>query len=137
MALPSIDLEQLRYYDAGAIARYYRPRLWQPLFRALWIFWNFIGFVALLLWDRTWGLETRNQPQRARHLRQILTRLGPTFIKIGQALSTRPDLIKPDFLDELIKLQDQLPPSPRPSPSASSSRNWASSLAMSTGKFPP
>ncbi|MGF1488093.1 MAG: hypothetical protein ACFBSE_13475 [Prochloraceae cyanobacterium] len=36
--------------------------------------------------------------------------LGPTFIKVGQALSTRPDLIRKDFLHELIKLQDELPP---------------------------
>ena len=36
--------------------------------------------------------------------------MGAAFIKVGQALSTRPDLIKPDFLEELIKLQDQLPP---------------------------
>mgnify|MGYP001791158739 FL=1 len=40
----------------------------------------------------------------------MLTRLGPTFIKVGQALSTRPDLVRKDFLEELTKLQDQLPP---------------------------
>ena len=49
-------------------------------------------------------------PQRATHLRHVLTDLGPTYIKVGQALSTRPDLIRKDFLEELTKLQDQLPP---------------------------
>ena len=43
-------------------------------------------------------------------MRNLLTSLGPTFIKVGQALSTRPDLIRKDFLGELVKLQDQLPP---------------------------
>ncbi len=110
MAQNSLDPEKLRYYDSAAIARYYRPRLWKPLSRALWVFWSFIGFIWALLFDRVLGLEERNQFKRAKHLRKILTRLGPTFIKVGQALSTRPDLIKPDFLEELIKLQDQLPP---------------------------
>ncbi len=39
-----------------------------------------------------------------------LQELGPTFIKLGQILSTRPDLLPPDFIKELEKLQDQTPP---------------------------
>ena len=50
--------------------------------------------------------------QRAAQLRRILTKLGPTFIKIGQALSSRPDTLPPEILQELEKLQDQLPPFP-------------------------
>jgi predicted unusual protein kinase regulating ubiquinone biosynthesis (AarF/ABC1/UbiB family) len=42
----------------------------------------------------------------------MLTNLGPAYIKIGQALSTRPDLVPPIFLEELSQLQDQLPPFP-------------------------
>ena len=45
-------------------------------------------------------------------LRDLLTELGPAFIKIGQAMSTRPDLVPPIFLEELSKLQDQIPPFP-------------------------
>ncbi len=60
--------------------------------------------------DEWLGKAEQNQPLRATQLRRIITRLGPTFIKVGQALSTRPDLIRKDFLEELIKLQDQLPP---------------------------
>jgi ubiquinone biosynthesis protein len=43
-------------------------------------------------------------------LRQALTALGPTFVKLGQILSTRPDLLPPAFIAELSKLQDTVPP---------------------------
>lgn len=99
----------LRRYDAAAIARHYRWRPWQALWRALTIVWLF-GWFALKLWLDGKGEETEaKRSRRANELREILTRLGPTFIKVGQALSTRPDLLRPDFLVELIKLQDQLP----------------------------
>src|SRR3989304_3360226 len=49
---------------------------------------------------------------RAERLRLALEELGPTFIKLGQALSTRADLLPPDFIKELVKLQDLVPPFP-------------------------
>ncbi|MCI0495872.1 AarF/ABC1/UbiB kinase family protein [candidate division KSB1 bacterium] len=48
----------------------------------------------------------------AQRLRMALAELGPTFIKLGQVLSTRPDLIPLDFVKELEKLQDNVPPFP-------------------------
>jgi predicted unusual protein kinase regulating ubiquinone biosynthesis (AarF/ABC1/UbiB family) len=102
--------ELLEHYDPQAIARYYRSRPWQFIWRTLTIIWFLGSFLFLLQWDR-WNNKTeQNKQKRASELRQLLTRLGPTFIKVGQALSTRPDLIRRSFLDELIKLQDQLPP---------------------------
>ncbi|EFN55778.1 hypothetical protein CHLNCDRAFT_57703 [Chlorella variabilis] len=47
---------------------------------------------------------------RADKLRHLLTELGPAFVKIGQAVSSRPDVAPPEFLRELEKLQDQIPP---------------------------
>ncbi len=99
-----------RRYDAGAIAKHYRYRPWVVIWRALTVIWFFCRFVFSLKWDEWTNQAEQNKLKRATQLRQILTRLGPTFIKVGQALSTRPDLIRKDFLDELIKLQDQLPP---------------------------
>ncbi|HEX7440923.1 MAG TPA: ubiquinone biosynthesis regulatory protein kinase UbiB [Caldimonas sp.] len=49
---------------------------------------------------------------RGERLRQGLERLGPIFVKFGQVLSTRRDLLPPDLADELAKLQDRVPPFP-------------------------
>jgi len=52
------------------------------------------------------------QERLATRIRTTLTQLGPCFIKVGQALSTRPDLVRRDWLDELTRLQDDLPSYP-------------------------
>ncbi len=97
-----------------AIARYYRFRILQVLWRAIVIVWSFSGFMIGLQWDRWRKASDQQFLKRAYQLRHILTHLGPSYIKVGQALSTRPDLIRKDFLEELTKLQDQLPPFPTP-----------------------
>ncbi|EKV00867.1 putative unusual protein kinase [Leptolyngbya sp. PCC 7375] len=104
------ELEKMRRYNAVEIANHYRFRLWTVLWRALSVVLMLGSFLLGLLLDKGLGRQDINEPKRASQLRQILTDLGPTFIKVGQALSTRPDLVNPKFLDELIKLQDQLPP---------------------------
>jgi ubiquinone biosynthesis protein len=50
--------------------------------------------------------------ERGRHLREMLDELGPTFVKFGQLLSTRPDVVPPDIVAELRKLQDDVRPFP-------------------------
>ncbi len=54
--------------------------------------------------------ERLDKLSRAERVRMALTELGPTYIKLGQILSTRPDLIPVDFVHELSKLQDDVPP---------------------------
>jgi ubiquinone biosynthesis protein len=58
----------------------------------------------------SWG-RPLNAP-RGQRLREALERLGPIFIKFGQMLSTRRDLLPPDVADELARLQDRVPPFP-------------------------
>ena len=50
--------------------------------------------------------------ERGRHLREMLDELGPTFVKFGQLLSTRPDVVPPDIVAELRGLQDDVRPFP-------------------------
>ena len=59
----------------------------------------------------TW-FERRKGGSRGERLRLALEELGPIFVKFGQALSTRRDLLPPDIADELAKLQDRVPPFP-------------------------
>lgn len=59
----------------------------------------------------TWFHRDRRQPRGVR-LRLAMEELGPIFIKFGQALSTRPDLLPIDIARELAKLQDCVPPFP-------------------------
>ena len=59
----------------------------------------------------TW-LQSDSQGSRGERLRLSLEELGPVFIKFGQAVSTRPDLLPPDIAAELAKLQDAVPPFP-------------------------
>jgi ubiquinone biosynthesis protein len=59
----------------------------------------------------TWFVR-RQAGSRAERLRLALETLGPIFIKFGQALSTRRDLLPADLADELAKLQDRVPPFP-------------------------
>ncbi len=106
------SIADLEVYDPQFITRYYRWRLPQVIGRALVILWPLLWFVLCLRWDQLWGQSDRKVPQRAEQLRKLLTDLGPTFIKVGQALSTRPDLVRKDYLEELTKLQDQLPSFP-------------------------
>jgi predicted unusual protein kinase regulating ubiquinone biosynthesis (AarF/ABC1/UbiB family)/nucleotide-binding universal stress UspA family protein len=51
-----------------------------------------------------------NRRRQAQRIRGAMEELGPTFAKLGQILSTRPDLLPPEFIEELATLQDNVPP---------------------------
>ncbi|XP_020536398.1 uncharacterized protein slr1919 isoform X2 [Jatropha curcas] len=59
-----------------------------------------------------WQIFVRDTKRRAIKFRQTLISLGPFYIKLGQALSTRPDILPTVYCQELAKLQDQIPPFP-------------------------
>ncbi len=99
-------------YDPDAINAYYRRRPLAAITRLLTILGPLLFFFLQLKLSGKASQSEKVQRQQAQRLRKLLTNLGPAYIKIGQALSTRPDLVPPIFLDELTRLQDQLPPFP-------------------------
>lgn len=106
----------------GVIGRTYRNLNRYRQILAVLFKYGFGDLLELLKLDHyvSAGLQliSKKQPvkveklTRPQGLRMALEELGPTYIKLGQILSTRPDLIPVDFLQELSRLQDKVPPFP-------------------------
>ncbi len=106
-----IEASGLNEYDPDAIARIYRGHP-QRLLRRLWQTLIPIGiYLFKIAIDKVFGLLKNKEKatDRAKQFTELLVELGPAFIKAGQALSTRPDIVPALLLDELSQLQDQLP----------------------------
>ena len=101
---------ELLRYNPETIAAHYTKKPFEVLGRILKVIFPSISFALGVWWDKKRGVSDRNEPKRAVQLKELLTKLGPAYIKIGQALSTRPDLVSPAYLEELTRLQDQIPP---------------------------
>lgn len=66
--------------------------------------------LRLLPYFNPWNWGINNKLSRGERIRLALEALGPIFVKFGQALSTRPDLIPEDIAEQLARLQDRVPP---------------------------
>ena len=113
-----VDLEKLKaagddelplYYDPDLIAQYWSKRPAATAQRVLQLLGIAGGFISGIVSDVVLKKTEENSVKRAIQLRDIVTSLGPAYIKLGQALSIRPDLLSPDAMTELQKLCDKVP----------------------------
>ncbi len=89
---------------------HWQQSLRAPIVRQLEIFSFTMQFLTFLFWDRLTGANRgKKRQRRAKWLVDRLMNLGPTFIKIGQSLSTRADLIPLEYIEQLTQLQDRVP----------------------------
>ena len=98
-------------YDPGRDLRWLLLRPWQLVGRLVVVLSSLLS-LALVLVFKANNPDPRVQERLGQKIFTTLTGLGPCFIKVGQALSTRPDLVRRDWLDQLTQLQDNLPAFP-------------------------
>ena len=84
-------------------------RPWVLFPRIVYILLTIFFFILRLIFQGS-SRNEKVQKDLSKYLFNVITDLGPCFIKLGQALSTRPDLVRQDWLAELTNLQDNLPP---------------------------
>ena len=99
---------QQHRYNPGADLRWLLLRPWLLLSRLTVVLWQLLS-LALVLVVQGNSRDPKVQKRLGQRIFTTLTNLGPCFIKVGQALSTRPDLVRRDWLDQLTQLQDNLP----------------------------
>lgn len=99
-------------YDESVVENYWKARPGAALKRLTEVTLAFTPWVARVALDTQRGVLGENSGKRAAELREILSSLGPTFVKLGQALSVRPDLVGPNAMAELRALCDAVPSFP-------------------------
>ncbi|KAL5560070.1 hypothetical protein UlMin_036281 [Ulmus minor] len=104
------EADSLADYDVAKIAAIFRRKPFLLARRLLQIGSTFGKWFALRYIDSLMERSDQMFEVRAAELRQILVELGPAYVKIAQAISSRADLIPPSYLDELSLLQDKIAP---------------------------
>jgi len=112
MSVSSQDIAELLAemaadYDAARLAEFMASRPARTTGRALTIATSLGGVISGIAADLASGRFESNA-SRAKQLRDTLASLGPSFVKVGQALSSRPDLLPRTYLEALSSLQDRL-----------------------------
>eukprot|EP01031_Cornospumella_fuschlensis_P042738 gene42738-52223_t len=102
--------ESLATYEPQKMEEFYKQRPWLVFGRLARIMWLTASFNINLLLDWKFNSLQKNEKDRAKQATHLLSNLGPTFVKLGQALSIRTDLISPTYASELKALQDSVPP---------------------------
>ncbi|GLC42639.1 hypothetical protein PLESTB_001122400 [Pleodorina starrii] len=110
--MPMLLKEMGINYDPDRLAAVLNKRWPQVYARAVQVSATLGGFIAAVARDYALGQFESNMPRRAKELRTLLGKLGPALVKIGQALSARPDLLPRTYLEALSELQDRLPSFP-------------------------
>jgi len=95
-------------YNPNRDLRWLLLRPWIAITRLLVVLGQLLSLAIALVVQGN-SADAKVQQRLAGRILRTLTNLGPCFIKVGQALSTRPDLVRRDWLDELTRLQDDLP----------------------------
>ncbi|KAL1165509.1 hypothetical protein V6Z11_A06G133100 [Gossypium hirsutum] len=108
--LSAFEAESLLDYSPSRIAAIYRRKPLILLRRLIQISTTFGKWFGIRYIDNLMERSDQMFKVRAAELRKILVELGPAYIKIAQAVSSRPDLIQPSYLDELSLLQDRITP---------------------------
>eukprot|EP00980_Cylindrotheca_fusiformis_P006805 scaffold1426_cov83-Cylindrotheca_fusiformis.AAC.7 len=106
---PSKPYLQQQYDPIGAKI-YFDGKPLKALSRGVEIALKSFGFALSLLLDKIRNKWEENQEKRGMELAELLNDLGPTFIKIGQSLSIRTDILSPAYIRGLATLQDKVPP---------------------------
>lgn len=112
--LPELLREMGVKYEPDRLSAALSQRPAELTSRALKVATTLGAFITGALTDAASGQLYSNAPSRSNQLRRVLSDLGPSFIKVGQALSSRPDLLPKPYLEALSKLQDRLPSFPTP-----------------------